>query len=213
MTAAESRRVGERDFRSAAGAPPGARVPLPRTETVASGSEEVEIRWSPPEVDAVAEGLEYLGEAEGVCATRLFIKGEVVVYGFRIKDEAVNHSHASQVALDQWVQHGGIQSFVNHACYPECNLHPRERIDEDGVLVHDMVSIRDILPGTAVTFDYCMRNLKIEHFPPKCLCGGAQCRGQIRGWSALAPSERDLLRSFAVPYLKLWEETVESQNH
>ena len=167
--------------------------------------------WCPPAEDkATAEGLEYLGEAEGVRATRTFAEGEVVVHGFRIKDEGkINHSHASQVALDQWVQHGGIQSFVNHACYPASNVHPRERIDEDGVLVHDMVATREIPTGTTVTMDYCMRNLFIQHFPSKCLCGGANCRGQIRGWAAMSPQDRDNMRPFVVPYLELWEETVE----
>lgn len=171
-----------------------------------------DIRWHQPEVDdAVAEGLEYIGEAEGVQATRPFSKGEVVVHGFRVKDEDYNHSHASQVTLDKWVQHGGIQSFVNHACYPLSNLHPREKIDEDGILVHDLVAIRDISEGETVTFDYCMRNLKIEHFPEKCLCGSPKCREKILGWSALSPEDRDVLRPFAVPYLKQWEENVEKK--
>lgn len=168
-------------------------------------------RWRPPAEDkARDEGLEYLGEADGVRATRTFAEGEVVVHGFRIKDEGkINHSHASQVALDQWVQHGGIQSFLNHACYPASNCHPRQRIDEDGILVHDMVALREIPAGTTVTFDYCLRNLFIQHFAPKCLCGGANCRGQIRGWAALGAEDRDIMRPFAVPYLELWEETVE----
>lgn len=178
----------------------------------AESSVTTDIRWKQPEVDdAVAEGLEYIGEFEGVRATRPFSKGEVVVHGFRVRDEEYNHSHASQVALDQWVQHGGIQSFVNHACYPLSNLHPKEKIDEDGILVHDLVAIRDISAGETVTFDYCMRNLKIEHFPAKCLCGSPNCREKIRGWSALSTEERDLLRPYAVPYLTSWEETVEKK--
>mmetsp|Transcript_7547 Transcript_7547/g.9030 ORF Transcript_7547/g.9030 Transcript_7547/m.9030 type:complete len:244 (-) Transcript_7547:241-972(-) len=173
-----------------------------------------DIRWKQPVVDdAVAEGLEYIGEFEGVRATRPFSKGEVVVHGFRVRDEEYNHSHASQVALDKWVQHGGIQSFINHACYPLSNLHPKEKIDEDGILVHDLVAIRDISVGETVTYDYCMRNLSIEHFPAKCLCGSPKCRDKIRGWSALSTEERDMLRPYSVSYLSLWEEIVEKKQY
>mmetsp|Transcript_7775 Transcript_7775/g.11337 ORF Transcript_7775/g.11337 Transcript_7775/m.11337 type:complete len:213 (-) Transcript_7775:19-657(-) len=176
----------------------------PSSREVTNLKGNTERRWCPPELKQDEDdGLEYRGEADGVWTTRSFASGEVVIPGIVIADLGdQNHSHASQVATNWWVQHGGMQSFVNHACYPESNVYPKERFDENEVLCHDLVAIRDIPAKSSVTMDYCMRNLVIEHFPPKCLCGGVECRGTIRGYSFLSAEKKIELRPWTVPYIK-----------
>ena len=114
----------------------------------------------------------------------------------RIESEASrNHSHASQVASDRFVFHGGLISKANHSCAPNCGIH----VNSTGA--HDFVARQDIEAGVEVTFDYAMRNLSVEHFPVSCGCGAPACRGSITGWKDLPASRKADYAGFVAPYL------------
>ncbi len=106
-----------------------------------------------------------------------------------------NHKHASQIALDRFVLHGGLAPMVNHACAPNCGI----RVNDRGA--HDYIAIRLIAPGEEILIDYAMRNFRIEYFPKQCLCGSRQCRGQITGWIDLPIGKKLEYMSYAAPYL------------
>ena len=92
---------------------------------------------------------------------------EILMVG-RIEAEVPrNHSHASQIAPDRFVLHGGLISKVNHSCSPNCSIH----VNDTGA--HDFVARHHIPGGAELTFDYAMRNFTIEYFPERCRCGAA----------------------------------------
>jgi hypothetical protein len=121
---------------------------------------------------------------DGVFATRGFAVGETVMLGVPGRRTAANHSHANQLSLTEWVLEEGLGPKVNHSCDPNCGV----RVNPD-VGGFDFVALRRIAAGDELTFDYAMRNYVIEHFPERCLCGAAACRGTITGWKDL-PAER-----------------------
>ncbi len=135
------------------------------------------------------------GTGQGVFATRSFDAGEVVMVG-RIKlHVAENHKHASQVGIDRFVIHAGLVPMVNHSCDPNCGI----RLND--VAAHDYVARRAIAAGEEITFDYAMRNYRIEHFPDRCRCGCARCRGKITGWADLPYDLRDEYKDQCALYL------------
>ena len=106
-----------------------------------------------------------------------------------------NHSHASQVGERRFVLHAGLISKVNHSCLPNCGI----KVNGGGG--HDFVAMRTIAEGEEITFDYAMRNHRIEYFPDKCRCGSERCRGSITGWKDLPDSYKLDYEGFVAPYL------------
>jgi hypothetical protein len=135
------------------------------------------------------------GRGEGVFAIRTFEVGETVVVGRIERWLSANHSHATQVGRSEYVKLGGLASKVNHSCDPNCGV----RINGSGA--PDLVARRTIPPGEEVTFDYAMRNYSIDHFPARCLCGAAGCRGTITGWRDLPEARKMDYRGLVAPYL------------
>ncbi len=135
------------------------------------------------------------GRGEGVYASCDYRRGQIVLVG-RIEAEVPgNHSHASQVARDRFVLHGGLISKVNHSCSPNCGIH----VNETGA--HDFVARHHIPTGVELTFDYAMRNYTIEYFPERCRCGATGCRGSITGWKDLPPELKRAYHGLVAPYL------------
>jgi len=135
------------------------------------------------------------GTGDGVLATRPFVAGETVMVGFLLGTLDGNDSHATQVGPDRWVRHGGLGPKVNHSCDPNCGV----RLNEGQAF--DFVARRAISTGQELTFDYAMRNYTIDHFPPVCLCGAAQCRGSITGWKDLPTARKTDYGQLVAPYL------------
>lgn len=145
-----------------------------------------------------SEGIELRStgaKGEGVFATRILLPGETVLVGFILKDVAGNHSHATQVAADRWVQHGGLNSKLNHSCDPNCGV----RLNTAGAF--DFVARKEIQVDEELTFDYATRNYIIEHFPSICQCGAKDCRGSITGYKDLPQNFKDRYSGFIAPYL------------
>ena len=132
----------------------------------------------------------------GVFATRDFATGDTVLLGVPGRPAPANHSHANQVSLDAWVFEDGLGRMVNHCCDPNCGV----RVN-DAVEGFDFVALRPIAAGDEITFDYAMRNYVIEHFPARCLCGTAACRGAVTGWKDLPAARKAAYGDLVAPYL------------
>ncbi|WP_405930142.1 SET domain-containing protein-lysine N-methyltransferase [Streptomyces sp. NBC_00827] len=145
--------------------------------------------------DPGAELRESMGKGAGVFATRSFRAGEVVLAGVIEAELDRNDAHASQIGRHRFVRHGGLVPKVNHSCVPNCGI----VLNASGA--HDLLARIAIMIGQEITFDYAMRNYTIEHFPARCRCGTALCRGRITGWKDLPSDRRDAYRGFVAPYL------------
>jgi hypothetical protein len=106
-----------------------------------------------------------------------------------------NDAHASQIGRHRFVRHGGLVPKANHSCDPNCGI----GLNTSGA--HDLLARIPIMTGQEITFDYAMRNYTIEHFPARCRCGTALCRGRITGWKELPADRRDAYQGFVAPYL------------
>ncbi|MEN8651736.1 SET domain-containing protein-lysine N-methyltransferase [Streptomyces sp. 21So2-11] len=132
---------------------------------------------------------------EGVFATRSFHIGETVMVGVIDRELDRNHSHASQVGAQRFVLHGGLVTKVNHSCDPNCGI----RLNAGGA--HDYVARKLIVAGQEITFDYAMRNYRVDHFAAHCLCGSPHCRDRITGWKDLPAHRKADYHGFVAPYL------------
>ena len=135
-------------------------------------------------------------KGDGVYATQRFHENEVVMIGSIQEDNVEqNHSHASQMGEFHHALHAGLISKVNHSCCPNCGI----KVNETGA--HDFVAMKTIEIGDEITFDYAMRNYRIEYFPKDCCCGSENCRGSITGWKDLSESTKTDYAGFVAPYL------------
>jgi hypothetical protein len=132
---------------------------------------------------------------DGVFATRFFRAGETVAVGVIEQKLSENHSHASQLGEHDYVLHAGLISKFNHSCNPNCGI----RLNALGG--HDFIAMRDIEPNEETTFDYAMRNYRIDNFSGHCTCGEQDCRGSITGWRDLPQARKDKYVGFVAPYL------------
>jgi hypothetical protein len=130
-----------------------------------------------------------------VFATRDFQPGETVIMGVIERKLRRNHSHATQVGLNEWVQLAGLAPKVNHSCDPNCGI----RVNQSGA--PDLVARRRIEKGEEITFDYAMRNYRVDYFPRRCQCGESKCRGRITGWRDLPDDRKADYEGFVAPYL------------
>ncbi|MFI1016598.1 SET domain-containing protein-lysine N-methyltransferase [Streptomyces sp. NPDC020965] len=145
--------------------------------------------------DPGIELRETVGRGAGVFATRAFRVGELVLTGVIEADLEGNDSHASQISRNRFVRHGGLVPKVNHSCDPRCGI----GLNATGA--HDVLARVPITTGQEITLDYAMRNYVIEHFPARCGCGTALCRGRITGWKDLPAARRSAYRGYVAPYL------------
>lgn len=134
-------------------------------------------------------------KGDGVFATQRFAVGDIVMVGVIERRISRNHPHATQVGPGEFVDLGGLNSKVNHSCSPNCGV----RVNESGA--PDLVAREPIAPGQEISFDYAMRNYSVEHFPSRCRCGSASCRGTVTGWQDLPPETKAAYSGLVSPYL------------
>ena len=130
----------------------------------------------------------------GVYAIRDFKRGEVVVPGIvkHVIAQRGEHTftvHGVHVVLE------GTACLVNHSCDPNC-MHV---FNSSGTF--DFVARRDIAAGEQVTHDTSAYEYEVEHFSQKCLCGSANCRGEVKGYKDLTAAERASIAEYAIPFL------------
>ncbi len=134
-------------------------------------------------------------KGEGVFATRKFSRNDIVVIGIVSEVLSENDSHATLIGENTYVRYAGLISKVNHSCEPNCGIKANETGGQD------IVAMRDININEEITYDYAMKNYRIEHFPKSCLCGSKICRGKVTGWGDLNISQKQLYAGFAATYL------------
>ena len=137
------------------------------------------------------------GRNDGVYATRDYAAGDTVMLGVPGRPAPGNHSHANQVSLTEWVFEDGLGPKVNHSCDPNCGVRVNEQVDG-----FDFVALRPIAADEEITFDYAVRNYAIEHFPARCLCATAACRGVVTGWKDLPEARKAAYGDLVAPYLR-----------
>ena len=135
------------------------------------------------------------GRGQGIFALKSFKRGDTVYIGVLDGIPVKNHSHASQISKTEFGFHKGLGSKFNHSCDPNCGI----MINTSGG--HDIVAIDDIAEADEATYDYAMRNYRIEHFPGPCACGNTNCRSLITGWKDLPQQRKDDYVGFVAPYL------------
>ncbi|RDW76491.1 histone-lysine N-methyltransferase Clr4 [Aspergillus mulundensis] len=79
--------------------------------------------------------------------------------------------------------YGGATRFINHSCNPNCRMFAVSRTQGDDYL-YDLAffALREIKPGTELTFDYNPKMERVDKPDPNavpCLCGEPNCRGQL----------------------------------
>lgn len=146
-------------------------------------------------VIATVEARTTQDRGQGIFALRSFERGDVLYAGVLDNSPIANHSHASQISKTKFGFHTGFSSIFNHSCSPNCGI----VINNSGA--HNIVAMEAIPVGGEATYDYAMRNYRIEHFPGPCACGNANCRGNIDGWVGLPQQRRDDYAGFVAPYL------------
>jgi len=135
------------------------------------------------------------GKGEGIFASRTFRTDGIVLIGVLDGKAIENHSHASQLSETEFGFHVGLTSKFNHSCDPNCGI----RLNDKGA--HDFVAMRPIAQNEEATFDYAMRNFRIEHFPGSCTCGEELCRGSVTGWRDLPHARKQAYQGFVAPHL------------
>ena len=88
-----------------------------------------------------------------------------------------------------------IDRWLNHSCRPNCCL---KKIGKRFYLV----SIKDILKGEEITFDYDTADYDNERFGFTCRCEAKSCRKNIKGFKFLNLQQKRKLVDHLVPYLK-----------
>ncbi|KAL6239914.1 hypothetical protein BDW75DRAFT_197699 [Aspergillus navahoensis] len=79
--------------------------------------------------------------------------------------------------------YGAATRFINHSCNPNCRMFAVSRTHGDDYL-YDLAffALREIKPGTELTFDYNPGMESVDKPDPNavpCLCGEPNCRGQL----------------------------------
>lgn len=80
--------------------------------------------------------------------------------------------------------------YLDHACEPTTRI-----------LDRDVIAVRDIAAGEAVTFHYGTTEYDMAA-PFDCHCGSARCMGTIRGARHLTPAQRRRLAKWLPDYLR-----------
>ncbi len=135
------------------------------------------------------------GRGQGIFAVSPLKKGAILYLGILDNRPITNHSHASQISKTQFGFHLGLSSKFNHSCNPNCGI----VLNASGG--HNIVAMCDIAAADEATYDYAMRNYRIEHFAGACACGSPNCRGSITGWQDLPQQRKDDYAGFVAPYL------------
>lgn len=71
---------------------------------------------------------------------------------------------------------GNFSRMINHSCNPYCTV--EKWIDTKGLPCRGIFTLRDILAGEEITFDYAAE-FRENKTPTVCYCGESNCKGTI----------------------------------
>jgi len=109
-------------------------------------------------------------------------------------DELQPHHFAMQVGGDLWLCSDGeqVDDCFNHSCEPKVGFVTGEPV---------LYALREIQPGEEICWDYST-SLSEPGWCLECRCGSPQCRGLVRSFGELTPTEQERLRPIALRYLR-----------
>jgi len=109
------------------------------------------------------------------------------------RQDAERRSRSIQIEEDSFLLGPVVREpgdAVNHACDPNCGMGGAAQV----------VAMRDIAPGEALTFDYAMADgSNYDEFD--CACGSAACRGKVTGADWMLPDLQTRYAGYFSPYL------------
>lgn len=141
--------------------------------------------------DGVAPGGRPDGQ-KGLFARRAFRKDEILV---TLDGPVIDHSTRYSVQIDEARHVDGTpesNGYLNHSCRPNAY------VDWNGVYLR---ALRDIVPGEEITNNYLTTDWELSA-PFTCTCGAPECRGEIRGFRFLSPSEQRALGPFVPEFMR-----------
>ena len=85
-----------------------------------------------------------------------------------------------------------LEDFINHACYPDCNVTHRavHYLSDSNRMAYELIAIKDIKVGEEILIDYDTF-IYIDN-PMKCKCNSSQCRKIIKGFKYLSKTTQKL---------------------
>lgn len=136
-------------------------------------------------------------KGRGVFALQQIARGQRILefQGRVLKtNELTDDMLAMQVGPDDWLCSDGtlLDDCVNHSCDPNAGF-----LDGSPVLF----ALRDIEVGEEITWDYST-SIADAGWTLDCRCGSPKCRGIVKAWVDLAPTERERLRPMVLAYLR-----------
>ncbi|MEI9426203.1 SET domain-containing protein-lysine N-methyltransferase [Mesorhizobium sp. Cs1299R1N3] len=134
----------------------------------------------------------------GVFSARDFLPGEVVIIGHIERLERIRTTNSIQLNWDVHALFEKPAVIVNHSCDPNLAIVPNR------FGAYDFIAIREIYSDVEVTWDYATSEFECIGISV-CLCGAANCRGGVLGFSKLPPNHPMVVSRFYAPYL---EETL-----
>jgi hypothetical protein len=133
---------------------------------------------------------------KGVFAHAKIKKGEIIaafdgiIYDFDFENwDDDLYNHAIQFDKGHWRDSKGIARLVNHSCDPNCGIRDRFKI----------VSMRNILPGEEITWDYGMTENYVWRM--RCTCGSPLCRKIIGSYATMPPAIRKKYKGYISAWL------------
>ncbi len=86
--------------------------------------------------------------------------------------------------------------FVSHSCEPNC----RVAFNEDGFAFGDLVTLREVKAGEAISFNYLTTEWSMS-VPFDCQCGSSRCLGVISGFKFLQYPQRSAIQHLCSPFI------------
>lgn len=97
--------------------------------------------------------------------------------------------HCIQIGEGESRDSTGLARYANHCCEPNCGI-------TDGIWI---TAMRDIAPGTELTWDYAMT--EDNDWSMECSCGVEKCRRVVAGYRYLPPERRAAYQGFVGEWL------------
>src|SRR4029077_4024884 len=101
---------------------------------------------------------------------------------------------ALQVGPDLWLCSDGslLDDLINHSCAANAGFLTGAPV---------LFALRDIAAGEEICWDYST-SISEPDWTLECRCGSPGCRGLIRPWQDLAPTDQARLRGITLRYLR-----------
>ena len=114
------------------------------------------------------------------------IASDIVLFYYKASCTSVRTRTSIQVGRNQHIEAGLIGSHINHSCMPSSRVRTSyDNGTNEGVVA--FFSIRNILKGEEITFDYATTESELtpELANTLCLCETKDCRGRIFSYTRL----------------------------